>query len=91
MNTLRAYIVSDTLFHFFRKDYFISTCRFVGHPDDVTLGAVITHILKIPLVESLLFHSPFDKTKTTYHNLSYFKMQVSGASTKFCGNFSIAL
>ena len=53
------------------------TCVCLGLPEDVTIGVVVNEILKIPLVETFLFHTPFDRIPTKTYNISFFKKQVS--------------
>ena len=63
--------------NFFRHEALVKTCQTLRLPDDVTMGIIVTEMLKVPFVESFLFHSPFDRTPPIDYNISFFKKQVS--------------
>ena len=54
----------------------IKTCQHLGLTDDVAIGMIVTVLLRVPYVESFLFHIPFEKNPILEYNISSFRKQV---------------
>ena len=76
-NYTRLASIITSLWIIFRNQNLAKQCKKFGFADDGTLSAIVTVVLDIPLVETYLFHSPFDNQATVIHNISEFKKEVS--------------